>query len=68
MTFLTKKLCSMGLAINSNIVLKILFNSLTKKFKSTFRYFNMRNQLTFSFLSGRENIFIFITTCGIPVN
>lgn len=44
MTFLTKKLCCMDLAINSNIIRQTLFNGLTKKFKSTFRYFDMKNQ------------------------
>lgn len=59
MTLLTKKLCGMGLAINSNIVLQTLFNDLTKKWKSKFRYFDMRNQWSLSFLSGRENGFKF---------
>lgn len=44
MTLLTKMLCCIGLAINSNIVLQTLFNGLTAKWKSNFRYFGMRNQ------------------------
>lgn len=62
MTLLSKKLCCMGLSINSNIVPQTLLSGLTKKWKSNFRYFDMRNQWVWvSSVAGKMDL-IFITT------